>query len=75
VITGTDDAALRSKIAKLIIKGTVATNAEIYGVVAQKIVAAKVNGVALALNPSGQDDLTLGTGNTNFRLHELPKPA
>lgn len=78
VISGTgvvDRPGVRSMIGSIVIKGTVATNAEIYGVVAQVITAAKVGGTVLPLNPTAPDDRSLGGDTSNFRLHELPNPA
>jgi len=73
VITGgsSDNPALKSRIAAIIIGGEVKVNAEAFGVVAQIIGAATVGRTPLPLKPTGLDNFELGTGATNFFLHEV----
>jgi hypothetical protein len=58
-------------IGRVSIKGAVAENSEVYGVVAQVIASAKLGGTLLPLNPTEPDNRPLG--NDTFLLHELPK--
>ena len=68
----TDDTAVQSTIARIILKGSVTPNSDTFGVVAQVITAAKVGTTSIALNPTGRDDLELGPSGSKFRLRELP---
>jgi len=75
ITIGINRAALYSKIASVVIGGTVtgtATGGDNYGFTAQRILAFKSGGVATVLTPgSGNDDKPLGaTGDV--KIHEVP---
>jgi hypothetical protein len=74
VITGgsTDNPALRSRIAAVIIGGEVKPNTDPFGVVAQIIAAATIGTTRLDLNPNGLDEqVPLGPTGSKFFLHEV----
>jgi hypothetical protein len=81
-IAGGNDPKLVSRIASVIIKGTVEPTAENYGIIAQHIVSVKVGATsANLLNGAGNDTATSATDPdpgsevvpaTNFRAVELP---
>ena len=67
------DPALFAQIAKIVIAGTATGSAapgDFFGITAEIIKRAKINGVALALT-TNKDDLALDAVNNDFRLVEV----